>query len=97
MRSQRIYYSLISIVLVLLFAGTSACQKDRDSAPAKSGEAGKAQAVASVADLLASMNMYHFTEKVEAPEFELKSLDGKRVSLSQYRGSVVLLSFWATW
>lgn len=27
----------------------------------------------------------------------LKDLDGKRMSLDDYRGSVVLLNFWATW
>jgi thiol-disulfide isomerase/thioredoxin len=32
-----------------------------------------------------------------APEFELTSLDGKRVKLSDFRGKAVLLNFWATW
>lgn len=32
-----------------------------------------------------------------APDFKLKGLDGKPVALSQYRGKVVLLDFWATW
>jgi len=32
-----------------------------------------------------------------APELALESLDGRQVSLSQYRGSVVLVNFWATW
>jgi peroxiredoxin len=32
-----------------------------------------------------------------APEFELKSLDGRQVRLSDYRGKAVLLNFWATW
>lgn len=32
-----------------------------------------------------------------APEFTLPSLDGKSVSLSSYRGKVVLLNFFATW
>jgi len=32
-----------------------------------------------------------------APDFELQSLDGKTVSLSDFRGKAVLLNFWATW
>ncbi len=32
-----------------------------------------------------------------APDFELKSLDGKTVRLTDYRGKAVLLNFWATW
>lgn len=33
----------------------------------------------------------------KAPEFELKTLEGNIVKLSDYKGKVVLLDFWATW
>jgi thiol-disulfide isomerase/thioredoxin len=33
----------------------------------------------------------------DAPELTLKDLDGKDVSLAQYKGKVVLVNFWATW
>ena len=32
-----------------------------------------------------------------APDFTLSTLDGKQVSLSNFRGKVVMLHFWATW
>jgi thiol-disulfide isomerase/thioredoxin len=32
-----------------------------------------------------------------APEFKLNTLDGKPVSLGDYKSKVVLLNFWATW
>lgn len=33
----------------------------------------------------------------KAPDFELKDANGKVVHLSDYKGKVVLLDFWATW
>ncbi len=33
----------------------------------------------------------------EAPDFVLKSAEGRNLRLSEYRGEVVMLSFWATW
>jgi peroxiredoxin len=32
-----------------------------------------------------------------APEFSLRTVDGKKVSLSDYKGKAVLINFWATW
>jgi peroxiredoxin len=32
-----------------------------------------------------------------APEFSLRDMDGKAVSLSDYRGRVVVVEFWASW
>ncbi|WP_428908464.1 peroxiredoxin family protein [Niallia sp. Krafla_26] len=33
----------------------------------------------------------------QAPDFELKTLSGDTVKLSDYRGKKVMLNFWATW
>jgi peroxiredoxin len=32
-----------------------------------------------------------------APDFELSDLSGNKVRLSEYRGKVVIIDFWATW
>jgi peroxiredoxin len=37
------------------------------------------------------------TVGMQAEDFQLTDLDGKTQSLSQYRGKIVLVNFWATW
>ena len=44
-----------------------------------------------------SFGLQRFQEKKEAPAFSLKGLDGKQVSLSDFKGKPVLFVFWATW
>jgi peroxiredoxin len=36
-------------------------------------------------------------EGAKFPDFEVKGLDGKPLSIANYKGKVVLLDFWATW
>lgn len=36
-------------------------------------------------------------EGTRSIDFELRDLNGKKVSLSSYKGKVVFLNFWATW
>ncbi len=35
--------------------------------------------------------------KKKSPDFKLHSMDGKIVSLNDYKGKVIVLNFWATW
>jgi len=39
----------------------------------------------------------HLQPGMSAPPFTTKTLDGKEIKLSDFRGKVVLLNFWATW
>jgi thiol-disulfide isomerase/thioredoxin len=44
-----------------------------------------------------SFGVQRFQERKEAPAFSLKSLDGGQVSLGDFKGKPVLITFWATW
>ena len=46
---------------------------------------------------LKKLKIQKFSPSVKAPEFALKDLEGKEVSLDMYRGKPLMLYFWATW
>ena len=46
--------------------------------------------------LLLASNAYS-AEGEPAPDFTLKTLDGTNLKLSEQRGTVILLNFWASW
>jgi thiol-disulfide isomerase/thioredoxin len=48
--------------------------------------------------LVCTSNVFAATElNEEAPDFTLKSLKGSNLKLSEFRGDVVLVNFWASW
>jgi len=93
--------TIICIILLLISVSLlHSCEKerkDRKDSTSEKALPGETPSDGRIEELLASVNMHHFTDSVEAPDFELNSLQGNRVALSQYRGKVVMLSFWATW
>ena len=52
-------------------------------------------AVPTTQDDVAATTLIH--EGDIAPDFTVEMLDGSKITLSELRGKVVLLSFWATW
>ena len=44
-----------------------------------------------------SPDWHRVSPRIDAPEFALQQLDGDTVHLSDFRGKVVVMEFWATW
>jgi cytochrome c biogenesis protein CcmG/thiol:disulfide interchange protein DsbE len=80
--------SYLVIFVALLVAVTLVVQRTRRIAAAPR-QASTIHATASASDSAAPAE--------DAPDVTAKDLNGADVSLSQYRGKVVLLNFWATW
>jgi thiol-disulfide isomerase/thioredoxin len=50
-----------------------------------------------VAVLFIAFAAVSFAQNKKAPDFTLKTADGKTVQLSKLKGKVVVVNFWATW
>lgn len=52
-----------------------------------------------ICSLLAGSITFSFAADVKgkAPNFTLKSMSGKNLKLSEFRGQVVMINFWASW
>jgi peroxiredoxin len=97
---MRKLFPLLAVAIVM-----AGCAPSR-SVPSSSAAAGQRSTGAAVAadpasgpstDMLLKAGFQVPKSEVSAEDFTLKGLDGKGVSLSSYKGSVVFLSFWATW
>ncbi len=58
---------------------------------------GRAWALAALLAVTSTVPAASGLTGTEAPDFVLKSMSGENLRLSEYRGEIVMLSFWATW
>jgi thiol-disulfide isomerase/thioredoxin len=82
---QRVWIALTALITILAFNSITC-------ASAQSGTAANDEKPPDHRPLIGQVEMLP-----DAPEFELKTLDGKTIHLRDYRGKAVLLNFWATW
>jgi thiol-disulfide isomerase/thioredoxin len=84
--------------LFLLTLGLLDARPQRASRPpAAEGGAAAARPEDSIAGLAMLLGLETPDEPVPAVDFELPALDGRTARLSDLKGRVVLLNFWATW
>jgi len=53
--------------------------------------------VFTVISLFISINVQALTIGQDAPDFTLKNMQGKNLNLTEQRGNIVLINFWASW
>ncbi len=77
---------MISVLCLLLSFGCAKSGTERTAESAKGTKEAKG-AIPAGADTIGA----------QAPEFELADISGKKVRLSDFKGRVVIVDFWATW
>jgi thiol-disulfide isomerase/thioredoxin len=75
---------ILASVLILFSVAMTGCQKENNAKPVVSEENNSTNS-----------NLRGETDK--APEFTLLDTQGNNVSLSDFKGKVVIVDFWATW
>ena len=82
--------ALAALAIAALVASSSAAEERVVPGPGAAGPA----AMARLFDALA---LGRYAPDDTAPAFDAVTLDGRAVALSQFKGRVVLVTFWATW
>lgn len=52
---------------------------------------------AALAPLLKALDLRDYTSRTAPPPFSGRTLDARPLSITEYRGSVVIVNFWASW
>lgn len=49
------------------------------------------------APLLKTLDLRGYTSRTAAPQFSGRTLDARQLSITEHRGTVIVLNFWASW
>lgn len=91
---KKIFIAAAFSAIVLMAASCSCC--NNSCKKADSAETADSTAVTDTA-ALKEQNWKKMTAGYAVPDFKLKDLNGKEVSLADFKGKYALLDFWGTW
>ncbi len=87
----------MAALLALLVSGAALGLSQFEDIFAAAGLSRPKKVSGSDLELFRRMSFLPNAERMEAPAYRLKTLDGQNRTLRQDRGKVVLVNFWATW
>ena len=87
----------VMLFLTILPGGLYGGSKDLPVASTNNAEPQKDIVSTDISSLMDSMNIQRLPKPESSPDFNLMSVAEEQFRLSEQRGRVVLLSFWATW
>jgi cytochrome c biogenesis protein CcmG/thiol:disulfide interchange protein DsbE len=92
---KKLFLGFIVLSIALFSFGCSQAETSTDKEAVVEGV--EAQASVNTSDVSLPPGMLKSDEAPIAPDFTLKNVEGGMVSLSDYKGKVVILDFWDTW
>lgn len=94
---HRLYVALLTFTFVTIAIGGLVVERSRSVAGWLSGSSAQASITPGAGYPSLLEREEGIARGARAPDFSLPDLDGRIVTLSQFRGRPVLLFFWATW